>query len=164
MLKVFVCIAVVVFATYCGYFLAKKYRKRKDFFNRLFAFNDAFLNEISYHKRPLKEFLKCYRQKGDFAVFSTLYLRGLGDENLYADSHAALTEMGCFSNEEMQFILEYFSMLGKGDSQGQKQYYAGIKNRLNEYMDKAKTDYEKYGKLYVKLGFLCGLTILILII
>lgn len=164
MLKFFVCIAVIFFATCCGYFFSKKYRKRKDFFNRLFAFNDEFLNEISYHKRPLNEFLKCYRQKSDFAVFLTLYLRSLGDENLYNDSHTALTEMGCFSNEEIQFILEYFSMLGKGDSQSQKQYYSGIKNRLNEYMDRAKADCEKYGKLYVKLGFLCGLTILILII
>jgi stage III sporulation protein AB len=128
------------------------------------AFNEGFLNEISYRKRPLNEFIQSFIQAGEFGVFSSFFLQGLGSATSMTDCKSKLLDMDCFSNEELSFIIEYFSSLGKGDSVTQKQYFTAIKSSLNEYMDRAKDDCKRYGKLYIQLGFLCGLTILILII
>lgn len=164
MLKILLGISLVAFSTFCGYAFAKKYRKRKDFFLKMSVFNERFLNEVAYYKRSLSEFAKSCSEKGDFGVFAVSFLHGLGRKDLLVDCKNALENMGYFSLEEREFIIEYFSSLGKGDSGTQLQYFSAIKTSLNEYIVAAKADYERYGRLYVKLGFLCGLTILILII
>ena len=56
MQKFIVGVAMVAFTTFCGYFLAKKYRQRKLFFMQLVEFNERFLSEISYYRRPIKDF------------------------------------------------------------------------------------------------------------
>ena len=164
MFKILLGIAVLFFSTFCGYFFSKKYRNRKDFFVKMSAFNDCFLNEIFYYKRPLSEVVKESSLKGGFGLFASYFLKNLSRPNLLLDSKVALENMGCFSKDEQEFILRYFSSLGKGDSRAQTQYFLSIKTSLNEYMDRAKADYSRYGKLYLKLGFLSGLAILVLII
>ena len=55
-------------------------------------------------------------------------------------------------------------MLGKGDSASQKAYFSALKEPIGKMQLGAETAYKKYGDLYVKLGFLCGLLILILLL
>ena len=66
MLKFIVGIALIAFTTSCGYILARKYRRRKSFFRQLREFNDRFISEISYFKRPIEEFVGAYQYQGDF--------------------------------------------------------------------------------------------------
>ena len=150
MTKVLLGIAVVAFCTFCGYTFAKKYRRRKNFFVKMSAFNEGFLNEISYRKRPLNVFVQSYAQSGEFGAFSAFFMQGLGSATAMEECKNKLAETGCFSSDEQAFIIEYFSSLGKGDSLTQKQYFTAIKSSLNEYMDRAKADYMRYGKLYRK--------------
>ena len=55
-------------------------------------------------------------------------------------------------------------MIGKGDSNSQKNYFTSVKETLSKLKKEAEENNKKYGDLYVKLGFLCGLLILILVI
>jgi hypothetical protein len=55
-------------------------------------------------------------------------------------------------------------MVGKGDSASQSAYFTSVKGTLGEYKRKAAEECAKYGDLYLKLGFLCGLMILVIII
>ena len=55
-------------------------------------------------------------------------------------------------------------MLGKGDSFSQKGYFATSKDALEKLYVEAENNCKKYVHLYIKLGFLCGLTLLILLI
>ena len=55
--KFFFGIAIIAFTTYCGYLLSKKYRRRKVFYEQFYTFNERFLNEITYYKRPLIEWI-----------------------------------------------------------------------------------------------------------
>ena len=128
------------------------------------AFNEKFLNEVAYYKRPLSEFVQLNSRKDEFGLFSKFFLDGLGDRDVRINCQKYLEALGCFSGDEREFILGYFFSLGKEDSSAQAKYFTAMKSVLVEYMGNAKEDYERYGKLYVKLGFLCGLTILILII
>ena len=66
MVKFILGIVIVCFTSFCGYVLARRYRERKEFFSQLYEFNERFLNEIAYYRRPLAEFARIYTYKGEF--------------------------------------------------------------------------------------------------
>ena len=55
-------------------------------------------------------------------------------------------------------------MLGKGDSVAQKAYFSAVKEVLSKRKTQALDESKRYCDLYVKLGFLIGLFILVLIV
>ncbi len=163
-MRLFLGIAVVAFFTFCGYTFAKKYRKRKTFFAQMAHFNERFLTEISYYKRPLSVFAESLHYKGEFEVFFKWFISALGSVDLIENSRTLLENFELFSEEEKAFIIDYFSLIGKGDSLSQKQYFLAVKTQLEGYRDATKEECEKFGNLYIKLGFLAGLTVLIVIV
>lgn len=164
MVKFFIGVMVVAFTTYCGYLCANKYRKRKAFFEALYQFNELFLAEIAYYRRPIIEWLNNISLKGDFALFIYEYTRRVTNQ---IPIQGILVDDSIFAflkNEEKTSIETYFSTLGKGDSVSQKNYFSTEKERLSTWRKKAEEDVKKYGDLYVKLGFLFGLFVLIIIV
>ena len=164
MVKFLLGIAIVAFTSYCGFVFAKKYRKRKLFFAQLKEFNERFLSEVSYYRRPLGEFASKYSYKGEFQIFLQNFFAEI--DELSQSEHSSITFDGCefLKGEDKSLLEDYFKMLGKGDSASQKTYFSAAKERLAKFCVDAESEYKKYGDLYVKLGFLCGLLILILII
>ena len=53
MIKFILGVAIICFTSFCGYVLAKKYRQRKNFFSQMNEFNERFLSEIAYYRRPI---------------------------------------------------------------------------------------------------------------
>ncbi len=164
MIKFLLGVVIVAFTSLCGRMLAKKYRVRKDFFKQLKEFNERFLSEISYMRRPLKDFVSSYAYQGEFKELLRDYFRAL-DEQIPSgvlfferENYSFLTE------EEERTVADYFSMLGKGDSASQKGYFTSVRERLSAMQLESEKDAKRYGDLYVKIGFLCGLLILILIV
>ena len=163
MTKVLLCIAIIAFTSFCGYALTKKYRKRKRFFAELKEFNERFISEISYSRRPIAEFFLAYSYKGEFNEFFNDYFQSMQkDDDAYEIRKTELLEF--LNSEEKGVVEDYFLMLGKGDSASQKAYFLGMKERINKTYADADTAYKRYGDLYIKLGFLCGLFIILLII
>lgn len=164
MLKLVSGIAIITFTTLCGYSFSRKYRKRKLFFTQFKEFNERFLNEIAYYRRPIKEFVASYSYQGEFngvvQSFFENFERKLQDDGLFLDLSA------CFflNKEEKGFVEDYFFMLGRGDSASQKSYFSSLKDQLSSLQSEAEGNSKRYGDLYLKIGFLCGLLILILII
>ena len=162
--KFLLCIAILAFTSGVGYFLASKYRQRKVFFTQFYEFNERFLSEITYYRRPIQEFVSGYRYQGEFQVlleefFSTMETRAANDQKVFN-----LPEYHFLTAEEKVFVVDYFSMLGKGDSLSQKGYFSSVKETLAKLQTESEKDCKRYGDLYVKIGFLCGLLILILIV
>ena len=164
MVKFLLGIAIVAFTSYCGFIFAKKYRKRKLFFVQLKEFNERFLGEVSYYRRPLGEFISKYVYKGEFQVFLQNFFAEIDELSQSNEKEISFDECEFLKDEDKNFIQDYFKMLGKGDSVSQKTYFSAVKDGLAKLCADAEREYKKYGDLYVKLGFLCGLLILILII
>lgn len=164
MQKVLLGIAIVAFTTFCGYLLGKKYRRRKDFFSQLYDFNERFLNEIAYYRRPLKEFFSKFSYKGDFEKLLYIYAENIDKQTLTADNMLENADFDFLRKEEKSVVGDYFYMLGKGDSSSQKTFFSSVKTNVTALRDTATAESKKYGDLFVKLGFLCGLLILILLI
>ena len=125
-------------------------------------FNERFLSEVAYYKRPIGEFIRKYAYSGEFSLLLEDFFVNLksGEEQ----NGNFLEEYLFLSQDEKRFVSDYLSMLGRGDSASQKAYFQSQKNFLNQYKTKSVEECKKYGDLYVKLGFLLGLAILVLIV
>lgn len=157
-------IALVLFTTFCGYLFAKKYRQRKLFLQQFKEFNERFLSEITYYRRPIKAFVATYAYKGEFDRFLKVFFQLLEGGQAQARAFDFKAEFPFLQKEERQTLEDYFLMIGKGDSTSQKGYFSSVKERLSTLSLSAEKDCKKYGDLYIKLGFLCGLLLLILMI
>lgn len=154
MLKIILAVLIVAFATYVGYFLSEKYRRRKSFMAQLFSFNERFLSELSYSRRPLKEFFKEYSYKGDFLKLLNNYSSGGIEESA----------LSFLTADEKSYVGAYFGILGRGDAYAQSGYFAAQKQFIAEYKQGSEADAKKYCSLYIKIGFLAGLAAVVIII
>jgi len=164
MVKFLLGVAMVAFTAFCGYLLAKKYRQRKLFFLQLKEFNERFLNEISYYRRPIAEFVSGYSYQGEFQSLLTLFFEKIKERSVAEKVFLNDEEFSFLSRDEKRLVEDYFQMLGKGDSSSQKGYFSSVKDSLTKLQTTTETECQKYGDLYVKIGFLCGLLILILML
>lgn len=147
-------ICIVLFLTYIGYFMSGKYRIKKEFYKNWVRFHRVFLNEMEYVRRPLPELLERFSAKGEFK-------RAL---DTYGKEHELKGNEAFLNKDENFFLKEYFSFLGRSDSAGQKEYFSSVGKRLEEDCLSAEKNAVKYTDLYVKLGFLCGIAIVILLV
>ena len=164
MIKFFLGIAIVAFTSFCGRLLAKKYRQRSSFFQNFKEFNERFLNEITYMRRPLGEFITAYTYEGEFQEllrdFYTFLKGNPSSSSFLQDGSKYIFLKG----DDKKIVEDYFLMLGKGDSVSQKGYFSAVKDTLVKLHVEAQNDAKRYGDLYVKIGFLCGLLLLILMV
>lgn len=164
MIKFIVGIAIVAFSSFCGYKLAGKYRRKKEFFKQFSTFNERFLNELSYYRRPIKEYISKFTYKGEFQLLLYQFLEYIDTDDKAFFLILDEAQFSFLTQEEKEEISDYFLTLGRGDSQSQKAYFLSGKERINKLRNEAEKTCNRYADLYVKLGFLCGLFILILIL
>ena len=162
MIKFLLGVAIVCLSTCFGYLLASNYRNKKQFYKQLRDFNERFLNEIAYYKRPLGEFISKYRYNGYFNDLLLDFQRNMREP--LRQMRLNLKEYSFLKKEDVGFMEDYFQMIGKGDSSSQKNYFSAMKEEIQKRYFIAENEYKKYGDLYIKLGFLCGLFLLILIV
>lgn len=154
MLKIILLILLVALCTFGGYVLTKKYRQKKQFYYELFLFNDRFITEVTFRKRPLTEFCKSFDYSNDFS--------NMIDGFLIKKNYKIGLEY--LSDDEKSFVEDYFKMLGKSDSKSQTAYLTEIKKEIDNKKALSEADLKKYSDLYIKLGFLFGLIALILLV
>ena len=155
-------VALVAFGSFCGYFLAKKYRQRKSFFAQLHLFNERFISEVSYYRRPIREFANSYAFQGEFRSLLMSFLQNI--EQNGGGLEIDWKEYSFLRKDEQSAVQDYFLMLGRGDSSSQKAYFSSVSGAVSKWDSDASIAAKKYGDLYIKLGFLCGLFVLILIL
>ena len=160
-MKIIVGIAVVVFTTYCGWFLSRRYRRRKQFFKDMQEFNLSFLEEVGYSKRPFELFCARRAYAGDFGcLLEDVVSRRLERKT----TKPSMDEYAFLTTDERVFVEEYFQAAGRGDTQAQKGYFSNAKIKLDSLKTKGEEDGKKYTDLYTKLGFLAGLAMMIILL
>ena len=166
MVKVVLGVVIVCITTFSGRLLAGKYRRRKDFFVQMSEFNNRFLTEVSYTKRPLLEFFESFSYHGEFQELLEEVISAK-QKNMVMKGSSQGIDFSPFSfltADEKALIGDYFLTIGKGDSSSQKTYFSGMKEQLTSLRKRCEEEGKKYGELYIKLGFLFGLAILVLIV
>lgn len=145
---------IIAFCTLLGWFASGKYRQRKSYFTQLASLNEKYLAELKYTRKPMKQFLSELPLTGDFQKSSEEFLSG----------KTISLNFPYLKEDEKRMITEYFSMLGKGDSNSQNSYFSSKSNEITSKKQEAEKNSKEYGELYLKLGLLAGLAFVILIV
>ena len=68
------------------------------------------------------------------------------------------------TEDEKKYLADYFGMIGRSDAASQRTFLSAARAELAEKKKSAEEAYKKYFALYLKLGFLAGLILVVLIV
>lgn len=153
-IKFLLCGLIIVFCTLLGYFAAERSRSRKRFYLQFSSFNESYLGELAYTRKPLEPFLDQYGYRGDFGKL----LKAVREHR------KPVVKLGFLTAEERTETVEYLSMLGRGDTASQSGYFASRREPLASKRESSAKEAKQRGELCVKLGLLAGLAFVILIV
>ncbi len=158
MIKFLLCIIAVSLCVLLAWLLTRKYRLRMQFYYNLNLFNERLVNEVSYTKIPLPAFMEKYTFNGDFRRMLEV------KRDARFDNGDEGCDMDYLSEDERKFLGDYFRMIGKSDAASQKTYLSAMREEIADKKQKSEELYRKYFSLYIKLGFLAGLILVVLIV
>ena len=145
LIKSILCVTLLIFTSGIGYGFALKYRKRKQFFTQLYEFNEKFLHELSFSRRPLAEFIKNTCFKGEFLDLLRAFVALEESEVCFLNFFSNITFL---KTEEEQEITQFFADLGKGDSESQKKSFSNRLKLLSQKKIEVENEYKKYSNFF----------------
>lgn len=116
-------------------------------------FHIYYMNEMKYLKRSLTEIVE---RMSDKNTFKTMIQRNMSDHKL--------PKFVWLDKEEISDVTEYIVNLGRSDQKAQVEFYNTYSQKLKSKEEKAKKNGILYTEASVKLAFLLGLLIVILLI
>ncbi len=158
MIKFILCIGAVGLCVLLAWLLTRKYRMRMQFYYNLNLFNERLVNEVSYTRIPLPAFMEKYTFGGDFRHMLEI------KRDARFDNGDEGCDIAYLSEDERKFLGDYFRMIGKSDAASQRTYLSAMREEIADKKQKAEEIYRKYFSLYIKLGFLAGLILVVLIV
>jgi len=108
-------------------------------FSELCEFNDQLILNLKFEKKPLDKVAQSYK---------------------YVPT--ALKGGKVLEGKDGEVISDYFVNLGKSDAISQIDYLNGRKELLAKYREESQISYKKYSSLYVKIFFMIGVLMAIL--
>ena len=147
LIKIIFGVISVAACTAGGYWLS-----RRAFFLDFCAFNQLMQREVGFAKSTLKEIFA----KADYGAEFTQAIR------MFEGKKAI--ELPLLNKRENEFLQSYFRVLGKTDSATQLAFFNAQKAPIEGYLNTAKEDETKYRPLYIKLGFLIGLILFVIML
>lgn len=154
-MKTFLGIILLIISVIIGYFLSKKYTERREFFFQLKGFNESVKKEVLFSKNTIIELVKKLTPSGKFNNYIKAFFAKESDLESYLD---------CLKLEERQYLSNYLSGLGNGDAEEQKKYIESSQADIDKMYTEAFEAEKKYRPLCIKLGFLFGLILLIIML
>ncbi|MDE6001787.1 MAG: stage III sporulation protein AB [Clostridia bacterium] len=140
MIKILILLAVIGLSTTIGIFLSSNKKKRMQIFSELYEFNEQLILTLKFSRQTIDKIAEPYK-------FVPKILKG---ESLLKGSDA-------------DAVREYTENLGKTDAMSQVDYLTEKKAVLKKYKEESFTDYKKYSSLYVKIFFMLGVMMAVLL-
>ncbi len=155
-MNVFLGVVCIAFCVFLGYFFSYKYTDRKNFYVNFYNFNQKLKSEVNFTKRTLISMVKELEGKQD--GFSKVIYAKIIDEK------EVIIKENYLTIDEKNSLYNYLDGLGNSDFYTQLKILESIDGELKDKKEKSIIDEKRYKILYIKLGFLCGLAILILLL
>ena len=140
MIKILILIAVVALTTFIGTYLSANKKKRMQVFAELYEFNEQLILTLKFSRASIEKIAAPFKFVPDILK---------GESPL--------------SGNDAEFVKDYTDNLGKTDALSQVDYLSERKTLLKKYKEESFTDYKKYNSLYVKIFFLIGVLIAVLL-
>lgn len=152
-IKVLIGILSIIFSVKIGIDKANKYKNEYYFYLSLISFCDNYLLEMSYKKEEIKKFLNFKSSSADFDEFLRAFIK---DNKLNYPKYVNL--------EEQNLISSLFNLIGKSSSNSQVELIKSYKTNFIKVADEKNKNYNKFYSVYLKLSFICGLALFIMVI
>ena len=136
-----------------GYLFSARFAEEKDFWNNFEFWHKKIKSEISFTQNSLHEILSEENDKDVFLSSAKAFFK-----------NGITPALNFLSEKENAFFNEYLHRLGTSDKESQIAFLNSMESELLEYVKKSNEKYEKFRPLYVKLGFLFGLILFILVV
>ena len=140
MIKILILIAVAGLTASIGVFLSANKKKRMLVFAELYEFNEELILNLKFARTPIAKVAEKFK-------FVPQILKG---ERVLEGADGEL-------------IGDYVRNLGVSDALSQIDYLNGRKAQLTKYRDESSETYKKYSSLYVKIFFLLGVLLAVLL-
>lgn len=146
-------IIFIIISTFFGYRLSTRYTDKKDFYKNFQSFNNKLEKEVSFSNNTILSIIK---QSDINVLFYNLLRQKIlnGQEG----------NIPFITKDEKEYFYNYLERIGKTDKATQLKLINATKIYLTEKLKISEEDEKKYKTLYIKMGFLIGLLIFILII
>lgn len=172
MLKLFGAMLIVVACGYAGFAVAHRYQRRPKDIRYLQGALQMLETEITYGATPLPEALDVVSQrceKGVAVLFATardklLMGDGLTAQEAWEESLQVFYQHSAITTGDLAILKALGAGLGISDRADQVKHLHLAREQLRIEALKAEDEAVKYVKLYHYLGFLGGLTIVIIFI
>ena len=147
-------LSCLILSTYIGYKLSNKFSELSKFYNDYLTFNNKLKNEIYFMKTTVVDLVKNINTESCFngIIFNRLIINN------------KINKPHFLSDDEWNELNSYINSIGQGDSKAQEDYLDSIGKKIEIKYNSAILNEKKYKKLYLKLGFLFGLIIMIVIL
>lgn len=140
MIKILILIVVVILTTLLGIFLSANKKKRMQIYSELYEFNEQLILNLKFNKSSISKIAAPFKYVGNIL-------------------DGSLT----LSGSDGDFLRDYTENLGMTDALSQVDYLTERKSILKKYKEESFADYKRYSSLYVKIFFLIGVTIAVLL-
>lgn len=130
----------MVLTTSIGPLLSSNKKKRMQIFSELYEFNEQLILTLKFTRASIEKIAQPFKFVPEILDGKEL-----------------------ISGEEGQFLKDYIQNLGKTDALSQVDYLNERKLMLKKYKDESYYDYKKYSSLYVKIFFLIGVMVAVLL-
>ena len=139
-----------------GIILKNNQNKKVLYFSDLYAFCDYFKHDLSFKQTKLKLLIQSFDYKSE---------NFKDDIFNFSESFKLDNNLSTFlSKNEKEEVSKFFNSLGKVDIQTQLSLIEENKYNFEKKYNEYKEKFEKESKLYVKLGFLFGLSVGVLLL
>lgn len=159
-MKIFISITIILLTTFIGKQILSHHKRRYKYILELNKFNNANLVNLLGKKNKLIDVINLFKQSTTQEFKATL------DELKYClKNHINFTVTNKdFNMEEREVFTQYFNSLGKNDVLAEKQTLNSFSEIFKNIEYELKEKHTKYSNMCVKLFFLFGCLIVILII
>lgn len=154
-MQVIIGILLLLISTCLGFFYSRRYSERRRIFESLGAFNSRVKAEVVFSKGSLVSLVKNVESDN----VATEYIR-----DFFLEKKESEERLKIFTKDEKIFFTDYVRRLGQGDKKSQTEYLKSAEMKIGGYISAAEEADKKYRPLCIKLGFLFGLIILIILL
>lgn len=159
-------IFIVVCFSYIGYGFSKYYSRRNKFFEDLILFSERLCIDIAFSKDKMLSIVNACKLEVSkdlervLLVYEKYLVGEIEDftEEMYFETSNLLNE------DEQSSIKLFFKNLGRLDSKNQTKEIENFKTKFELLRKNSDIENRKFGGLFIKLGFILGLTLAILLI
>lgn len=152
-MKILFGIILIAICTFTGKIIANKYTKIKIYYEDFYNFNRILLNKISFSNSSITEVLNTNKNESPFIETAKDYF-----------INNNITKIDFISSDDNKYLYRYLNEIGKSNRTNQIEFLTIIDNELRDRHNLSIENEKKYKPLYIKLGFLFGLIVFIVIL